>query len=52
MDPEGVNHRLASDRREQNVEGTAVEHLLEALRIVADDDEEAAPGSDSGEFEV
>jgi hypothetical protein len=36
----------------QDAERTAVEHLLEALRIVADDYDKVAPGSDSPEFEV
>jgi hypothetical protein len=36
----------------KDAERTAVEQLLEALRIVTDSYEDAALGSDSGEFEV
>jgi hypothetical protein len=36
----------------QAAERTAVEHLLEALKSIADDYEDAAPGSDSGAFEA
>jgi hypothetical protein len=37
---------------DRQVERMAVGHLLEALRIAADDYEDATPGRDSGELVV
>jgi hypothetical protein len=49
-DLRGIELLMNLQVNEQDVERTAVEHLLEALRIVVDDYEDTAPGSDRREL--